>query len=160
MPLLDSAVSDEAAAAAQQVQDAENALLAALAEQAEAEQAVADAAETEDPADDTAAAERKAAADTAVAEAQAAYDALVPPAEGEEAQPAGEEAPAAEAGEKSLRPKVGKPRPRKNPPRNKAQIKAWYKKTAAPASRGGGLCTGETARFLMSYILHGFMGLL
>ena len=101
MPLLDSAVSDEAAAAAQQVQDAENALLAALAEQAEAEQAVADAAETEDPADDTAAAERKAAADTAVAEAQAAYDALVPPAEGEEAPPAesGGEEPPAEGGE-------------------------------------------------------------
>ena len=32
MPLLDSAVSDEAAAAAQAVQDAENAVLAALAE--------------------------------------------------------------------------------------------------------------------------------
>ncbi len=97
MPLLDSAVSDEAAAAAQAVQDAENAVLAALAEQADAEQAVTDAAATEDTADDTAAAERKAAADQAVTDAKAAYEALTgtpydPPAPTE--APAAEETPA------------------------------------------------------------------
>ena len=74
MPLLDSAVPDDAAEAAQMVQDAENAVLAALAEQANAEQAVSDAAETEDTADDTAAAERKAAADEAVTDAKAHYE--------------------------------------------------------------------------------------
>lgn len=87
MPLLDSAVPDDAAAAAQGVQDAENAVLAALAEQAAAEDAVEAAAATEDPADDAAAAERKAAADNAVNEAKANYQAVTgapydpPPAE-------------------------------------------------------------------------------
>ena len=100
MPLLDSAVSDEAAAAAQAVQDAENAVLAALAEQADAEQAVTDAAATEDTADDTAAAERKAAADQAVTDAKAAYESVTgtpydPPAPTEApADPAAEETPA------------------------------------------------------------------
>ena len=79
MPLLDSAVSDEAAAEAQQIQDASDALRAAQQEVTAAEQAVTDAAATEDTADDTAAAERLAAAQSARDEAQAAYDTLVPP---------------------------------------------------------------------------------
>lgn len=98
MPLLDSAVSDEAAAEAEQIQNASDALRAAQDELTAAEQAVADAAATEDTADDTAAADRLAAAQAARDAAQAAYDTLVPPTptpapeegtvEGEETQPA------------------------------------------------------------------------
>lgn len=78
MPLLDSAVSDEAAAEAQQIRMLRT-RCAPQQEVTAAEQAVTDAAATEDTADDTAAAERLAAAQSARDEAQAAYDTLVPP---------------------------------------------------------------------------------
>lgn len=73
--LLESGVSDEAAAAAQAQQDIKNNLLAAQTELAAAQQAVTDAAATEDTADDEAAAQRLTAANDALAAAQAAYDA-------------------------------------------------------------------------------------
>lgn len=74
--LLESGVSDEAAAAAQANQDIENAYLAAQTELAAAQQAVTDAAATEDTADDEAAAQRLTAATDALATAQAAYEAV------------------------------------------------------------------------------------
>lgn len=74
--LLESGVSDEAAAAAQANQDIENAYLAAQAELAAAQQAVTDAAATEDTSDDEAAAQRLTAATDALATAQAAYEAV------------------------------------------------------------------------------------
>lgn len=92
--LLESGVSDEAAAAAQADQDIKNNLLAAQAELAAAQQAVTDAAATEDTADDEAAAQRLTAANDGLAAAQAAYDAAfgtpTPAPEGDtaESQPA------------------------------------------------------------------------
>lgn len=92
--LLESGVSDEAAAAAQADQDIKNNLLAAQAELAAAQQAVTDAAATEDTADDEAAAQRLTAANDGLAAAQAAYDAVfgtpTPAPEGDtaESQPA------------------------------------------------------------------------
>ena len=71
--LLESGVSDEAAAAAQHDQDIKNAVLMAQEELAAAQQAVTDAAATEDPADDEAAAQRLTAANDALTSAQAAY---------------------------------------------------------------------------------------
>lgn len=102
--LLESAVSDEAAAAAQQQQDVKNALLTAREELSAAQQAVNDAAATEDPADDAAASERLAAANDALNAAQAAYDAMfgtpTPAPEGDTGEPAAadsaESEPAAE----------------------------------------------------------------
>ncbi len=100
--LLESGVSDEAAEAAKQNQDIQNNLLAAQSELAAAQQAVTDAAATEDPADDEAAAQRLTAANDALATAQAAYDAVFgtpTPAPETDAAPEGEAAssePAAE----------------------------------------------------------------
>ena len=87
--LLESGVSDEAAAAAQADQDIKNNLLAAQAELSAAQQAVNDAAATEDTADDEAAAQRLTAANDALNAAQAAYDAAF-------ATPAPESEPAPE----------------------------------------------------------------
>ena len=100
--LLESGVSDEAAEAAKQNQDIQNNLLAAQSELAAAQQAVTDAAATEDPADDEAAAQRLTAANDALATAQAAYDAVFgtpTPAPETDAAPEGDAAssePAAE----------------------------------------------------------------
>lgn len=100
--LLESGVSDEAAEAAKQNQDIQNNLLAAQSELAAAQQAVTDAAATEDPADDEAAAQRLTAANDALATAQAAYDAVfgtTTPAPETDAAPEGDAAssePAAE----------------------------------------------------------------
>lgn len=101
--LLESAVSDEAAAAAQQQQDVKNALLTAREELSAAQQAVNDAAATEDPADDATASERLVAANDALNAAQAAYDAMfgtpTPAPEGDTGEPAADSAesePAAE----------------------------------------------------------------
>lgn len=88
--LLESGVSDEAAAAAQADQDIKNNLLAAQEELAAAQQAVTDADATEDTADDEAAAQRLTAANDGLAAAQAAYDAAfgtpTPAPEGDTAQ--------------------------------------------------------------------------
>ncbi len=95
--LLESGVSDEAAAAAAQNQEIQNTYLAAQAELAAAQQAVTDAAATDDPADDEAAAQRLTAANDALASAQAAYEAVFgTPTPAPEETPAPEGEPSAE----------------------------------------------------------------